>query len=142
VGVRENSNWAEEVEDGLDKELKRLENLAYDDWQEDQASPTQERLNKTAAEFFSMRLARILNRPYRVFPFHEPFEAVMSNSLRGDHSTRAQTFATWEYGSLKQRFDKLVEIVARVVEAMPESDETRSLRNDIHEIHKVTVKEA
>ncbi|EMD97046.1 hypothetical protein COCHEDRAFT_1208920 [Bipolaris maydis C5] len=59
-GVREKSNWAEEVEDAVNRALLRLEQLAADEVKMD--------ASKTFEEYYIARLARLLGSDKRVVP--------------------------------------------------------------------------
>ncbi|CAN9467819.1 unnamed protein product [Alternaria alternata] len=59
-GVTEKSNWAEEVEEAVDRTCLRLEQLADDEWKKDNS--------KTFAEYYVARLERLLGSNKRVVP--------------------------------------------------------------------------
>ncbi|KAL1793962.1 hypothetical protein ACET3X_007383 [Alternaria dauci] len=59
-GVTEKSNWAEEIEDAVDRTCLRLEQLADDEWKRDNS--------KTFAEYYVARLERLLGSEKRAVP--------------------------------------------------------------------------
>ncbi|CAI9637702.1 unnamed protein product [Alternaria burnsii] len=59
-GVTEKSNWAEEVEEAVDRTCLRLEQLADDEWKKDSS--------KTFAEYYVARLERLLGSNKRIVP--------------------------------------------------------------------------
>jgi hypothetical protein len=59
-GVTEKSNWAEEIEEAVDRTCLRLEQLADDEWKRDSS--------KTFAEYYVARLERLLGSDKRAVP--------------------------------------------------------------------------
>ncbi|KAG9190261.1 hypothetical protein G6011_08349 [Alternaria panax] len=59
-GVTEKSNWAEEIEEAVDRTCLRLEQLADDEWKKDGS--------KTFAEYYIARLERLLGSNKRAVP--------------------------------------------------------------------------
>tara|TARA_R110002003_G_scaffold433_4_gene19740 strand:+ start:18438 stop:19418 length:981 start_codon:yes stop_codon:yes gene_type:complete len=78
-GVTEKSNWAEELEDNLDRTCYRLEQLAHD---EHTADPT-----RTVEEYYVARLRRLLGASTRQVPVKI---AKMSKEVKGVKESKAE----------------------------------------------------
>jgi hypothetical protein len=59
-GVTEKSNWAEEIEEAVDRTCLRLEQLADDEWKRDSS--------KSFADYYVARLERLLGSDKRAVP--------------------------------------------------------------------------
>ncbi|KAF2807600.1 uncharacterized protein BDZ99DRAFT_464538 [Mytilinidion resinicola] len=72
-GVRENTDWHENIEEELDRDLTRLANLANDDFQKDPSV--------TAAEHYHRRLLRLISNSNRRYVISQLGEAIPSATM-------------------------------------------------------------
>lgn len=104
-GVREHSDWHHTIEEDLDKDLARLENLAEDDNGRDPS--------KSAAVHFRSRLLKLLNHPKRRYDFGniDSVTDTVTNGPRSPQPMNTSTAPLYEFHRLQRKVDDLVEAV-------------------------------
>ncbi|KAF2495257.1 hypothetical protein BU16DRAFT_385275 [Lophium mytilinum] len=97
-GVRENTDWHENIEEELDRGLTRLANLANDDFQNDSSV--------TAADHYHRRLSRLISHANRRYVITHLGEAIPSATMaeRGNLADVRPTMVTnYEFQNLRSK---------------------------------------
>ncbi|OCL11544.1 hypothetical protein AOQ84DRAFT_437639 [Glonium stellatum] len=126
-GVREHSDWHENIEGDLDRDLVRLENLANDDFQRDPSI--------TTADYYHRRLLNLLSNSSRKYIITELGEAVVSNMAERGSPVEAKSkiVIDYEFQILKRKVDDMEAVLSALTTVLAKASD-----KELINLHKKT----
>lgn len=123
-GVREFTDWHDDIEQDVGRDLTRLCNLADDDHKRD---PSQ-----SAEQHYRRRLSNLLNSGRRKYVFGNLGEATRSAVATPDSPVKSSMVTAYEFQQLSMRVDTLESLLNHVLRAQSKANiETAKLRADM-----------
>ncbi|KAF2402504.1 hypothetical protein EJ06DRAFT_342936 [Trichodelitschia bisporula] len=112
-GVREHTDWHDDIEQDLERDLARLANLAEDDAQRDPSI--------SAHQHYQRRLTRLLSDKKQKFPYTDlpdsPTVSTIVEAASPDSGPQPDYVSIQDFTALSRKVDKLTELIRQVIKA-------------------------